>query len=232
VKGFASGVQAGALLNTSAVYDDPQAGPTVLHFMLPLNDPRVTIEPVWQAMGMRGTGSHQVRIEKFFLADASVSGKRPQGLWHPLFHMVSMIAIPLIYSVYAGVGEALRNEAVALASKRRITAGLVQQAGALDTEAAAARYALADMLAATAAQPGPETTSRVFLGRANLVRALMALGDHALDLAGGAGFMRSHPIERLFRDLQGARFHPLGLPSQQDIAGRQAFGLPLDGPLG
>jgi acyl-CoA dehydrogenase len=231
VKGFASGVPAGTLLNTSAVYDDPQSGPTVLHFMVPLKDPGVTIEPTWRAMGMRGTGSHQVRLSNFRVADSAVAARRPKGLWHPLFHLVSMIAIPLIYSAYYGVAQALRDAAIAAAQRRPRTQAQVQLVGSLDTELAAARYALADMLAASDGQPGPEITNRVFLGRANLVPALMAVAERSLDVAQGTGFMRTGVIERLFRDLQAARFHPLQPHAQQDIAGRMALGLSLDGPV-
>jgi acyl-CoA dehydrogenase len=232
VKSFASGVPAGTLLNTSAVYDDPQAGPTVLHFMVPLNSPQVKIEENWRAMGMRGTGSHQIRMSGFFVPDSAVAGRRPRGQWHLLFHLVSMIAIPIVYSVYYGVAEALRNEAISAAKRRPLTPPLIQLAGALDTELAAARFALSDMLAASGGQPGPETTNRVFLGRANLVRALIATGERALDVAQGSGYMRTGPIERLFRDLQAARFHPLPTYPQQDVAGRMALGLELDAPLG
>jgi acyl-CoA dehydrogenase len=228
VKGFASGVPAGLLLNTSAVYDDPQNGPTVLHFMVPLQDPHVTIEPNWQAMGMRGTGSHQVRISGLFVADKAVAARRPRGRWHPLFHLVSMVAIPIIYSVYYGVAGALRDEAVAVAKRRPVTRALLQLVGALETELAAARFALAEMLVASGGQPGPDTTNRIFLGRANIVRALMSVADCALNVAHGAGFMRTGPIERLFRDLQAARFHPLQPHVQQDVAGRMAMGLDLD----
>lgn len=232
VKGFASGVEAGTLLNTSAVYDDPESGPTVLHFMVPLNAPGVTVEPAWRALGMRGTGSHQVRLAGYFVPDAAVAARRPRGLWHPLFHLVSMIAIPVIYSVYCGVGEALRDAAVAAAGRRPATRTLIESVGALDTELAGARYALADMLAASAGQPGPATTNRVFLARANLVRALTAAADRALDVAQGSGYLRTTPVERLFRDIQAARFHPLPNHAQQGVAGRVALGLGLDDPLG
>ncbi|MCW5751334.1 MAG: acyl-CoA dehydrogenase family protein [Alphaproteobacteria bacterium] len=231
VKGFASGVPAGTLLNTSAVYDDPEAGSTVLHFMVPLNDPHVTIEPTWQAMGMRGTGSHQVRIAGFFLPDGAVGGRRPRGLWHPLFHLVSMIAIPIIYSVYLGVAEGLRDEALAAAKRRPATRAQIQLLGSLETDLAAARFAHADMLSASGGQPGPATTNRVFLGRTNMVRALMSTAERAFDVAHGAAYMRTGPIERLFRDLQAARFHPLQPHLQQEIAGRIALGLDLDSPV-
>lgn len=229
VKGFASGVEAGTLLNTSAIFDDPDSGPTVLHFMVPLKGPNVTIEPNWRALGMRGTGSHQVRIEGLFIADGAVGARRPRGVWHPLFHLVSMIAFPIIYSVYYGVGEALRDAALAVARRRPMAQSVVELVGAMETELAAARFALADMLEASAGKPGPETTNRIFLGRANIVRALTTLADRALDVAQGSGYLRSGPVERLFRDIQAARFHPLPTHAQQNLAGRMALGLDIDG---
>lgn len=229
VKGFASGVPAGSLLNTSAVYEDPNEGPTVLHFMVPLSAPETKIEPSWRAMGMRGTGSHQVRIENFFVADAAVSVRRPKGLWHPLFHLISMVAFPIIYSVYFGIGEAIRDQALAAAKRRPATVQLVDMAGALETEFAAARFALDEMLRLSAGQPGPDTTNAIFLARSNLVRALLATGNTALDVALGSGYLRANPIERLFRDLQAARFHPLQPHAQRDLSGRLALGLPIDG---
>jgi hypothetical protein len=36
-------------------------------------------------------------------------------------------------------------------------------------------------------------------------------------------------LERAFRDVQGARFHPLTDGQQQKLAGRMALGLPIDG---
>jgi alkylation response protein AidB-like acyl-CoA dehydrogenase len=46
-----------------------------------------------------------------------------------------------------------------------------------------------------------------------------------LETAGGASFYRSRGVERLFRDLQAARFHPLADGAQHDYAGRSALGL-------
>jgi acyl-CoA dehydrogenase len=231
VKGFASGVPAGALLNTSAVHDDPEAVATVIHFLAPLDAPGVRIDPTWNALGMRGTASHQVHLEGFFLADAAVLLKRPKGLWHPLYHAMSMISVPLIYAVYYGIAEAARDAALQTVRRKPVTPQLVDLVGEMETELAAARVALADMLAASSGPPGPETTNRVFLDRANFVRAALATVERALEVAGAAGFMRFHPIERLFRDIQAARFHPLTSRPQRDLAGRMALGLAIDGPL-
>ena len=48
---FSSGCPAGDLLMTSAVYDDPKEGPTVLHFGASLKGEGVTILDTWHVMG-------------------------------------------------------------------------------------------------------------------------------------------------------------------------------------
>ena len=57
--------------------------------------------------------------------------------------------------------------------------------------------------------------------------ALAACGL-ALDLAGGAGFFREAGLERRFRDVQAARFHPLQKEAQAEYAGAMALGEPID----
>ncbi|MPZ45152.1 MAG: acyl-CoA dehydrogenase [Betaproteobacteria bacterium] len=227
---FSSGSPAGDLLLTSAVYEDPEAGPTVLHFGVPMNAPGVTIDPVWRALGMRATGSHDIVLNEVFVPDAAIGGKRPQGKWHMLFHIVALIAIPLVYSAYLGVAEAARDLAVRQARQRRIDGHQRGRVGAMDTELAAARLALADMVAmGSSAAPGPETTNRIFIGRGLVERAAIATVEHAMEVFGGAAFHRDLGIERLFRDVQGARFHPLTGSVQRDYAGCIALGLDPDG---
>jgi alkylation response protein AidB-like acyl-CoA dehydrogenase len=228
-KAFTSGAPAGDLLMTSAVYDDPADGPTVLHFAVPMSSPAVRIEPTWRVMGMRGTGSHDVVIDDFFVPDAAIGGRRAQGKWHPLFHVISMIAIPLIYSVYTGMAEAARDLALARASKRRTDSHLLQAVGSMENELAAARLALADMIAAAATDaPGPATTNRVFIGRAIVARSAIGTVEQAMQVAGGAAFYRACGIERLFRDIQAARYHPLQDGIQRELAARVALGLDID----
>lgn len=224
---FASGAPSGNLLMTSAVEETPE-GPVVLHFGVPMNAPGVSIVPSWDTLGMRGTASHDVVLDNVFVADAAIGGKRKAGVWHPLFHIISMIAIPLVYSVYVGVAEAARDIAIgAVAKKRDLTT--IETAGELDTELAAARIALASMVAfAETAQPTPETTSAIFIHRALISRSAIKTVDVAMTLAGGASFFHKLGLERLFRDVQGARYHPLPKGPQRRLAGRIALGLPID----
>ena len=64
--------------------------------------------------------------------------------------------------------------------------------------------------------------------RIALADAAIKTAEAAVALTGGAAFLRDLPIERLWRDIQGARFHPLSETKQVRHAGRQALGLPLE----
>lgn len=229
-KGFASGLPAGDLLMTSAVADDPQNGPTVLHFALPVSSPGVAIDRRWRALGMRGTGSNDAVIAGVFVPDQAISGRRPQGKWHRLFHIITMMAFPAIYSVYVGIAEAARAIALDCAAKRAGDGDVVLATGEMENELAVARLALDDMIAcAEAAEPGPATTSRIFVGRTLAGRGAIRTVEKAMEAAGGAAMYRSLGLERLFRDVQAARYHPLQEKAQLRLAGRVALGLDIDG---
>ena len=227
---FSSGCLAGDLLMTSAVYDDPEAGPTVLHFGVPLSAEGVAIHETWRVMGMRGTGSHDVELNAVFVPDAAVAGRRPQGKWHPLFHIISLIAFPLIYAAYVGVAGSARDKALEVARRRPADEGLFQLVGEMQNAFAAAEASHDRMvrLAETAA-PGPETTSEAMIGRTLVGEAAIRTTELALEVAGGGAFHRSMGIERAFRDVQGARFHPLQEKAQLRYTGRLALGLDIDG---
>jgi alkylation response protein AidB-like acyl-CoA dehydrogenase len=226
---FASGSPSANLFMTGAIDEDAPEGPMMLQFGIPMNAAGVSIRETWDTMGMRGTGSHDVLLDDVFVPDAAIGARRKPGMWHPLMHIVSMVAFPLVYSVYTGVAEAARDLAVAAAAKRRDPA-VIDLVGAMDTELAATRIALESMVAfSESAQPGPETTNTIFMHRTLIARSAIKTVELALEVAGGASYHRRNGLERLFRDVQGARFHPLPEHQQRRLAGRLALGLPIDG---
>ena len=229
-KPFSRGSPAGDLLVTSAVYEDPDEGPTVLHFAVPLKAEGVRSLDTWRTLGMRGTGSNDLQLDQVFVPDAAISGRRPAGKWHMLFHIISLIAFPIIYSAYVGVADAARAKALELARKRAQDPNLPYLAGEMENEFAAAEMALERMIRlAETAQPGPGTTGRAMTGRTLAGRGAIATVERAMEVAGGAGFYRGAGLERAFRDVQGARYHPLQEKPQTLYAGRLALGLDIDG---
>jgi alkylation response protein AidB-like acyl-CoA dehydrogenase len=66
-------------------------------------------------------------------------------------------------------------------------------------------------------------------GRAVLARAAIRTVEKAMDAAGGPRFYHELGLERRFRDVQAARFHPLQEMVQLRYAGRMALGLNING---
>jgi len=228
-KVFGSGAPAGDLLMTMAIYADPAAGPTVLHFGIPLSAHGVKVQDTWRTLGMRGTGSHDIVLDGVFVPDAAVGVRRPAGQWSLPMHVTAAIALPLIYSVYVGVAEAARALALEVATKRRDDPTSQRLVGEMENELTAARLALRHMLDVAARGPmGAETTGQVLAGRTLVANAAIKTVERAMEAAGGAGFYRGLGLERLFRDVQGARYHQVREPAQVLYAGRLALGLDVN----
>ena len=49
-----------------------------------------------------------------------------------------------------------------------------------------------------------------------------------MEVAGGAGFFRALGLERLFRDVQAARYHPIRESGQVLYTGRLSLGIDLN----
>ena len=228
-KVFASGSPIGDLFMTMAVYDDPEAGRTVLHVAIPFDAPGVVVQDNWRTLGMRGTGSHDVVLDGVFVPDSAVGIRRPAGRWSHAWHVVATHALPLIVSVYVGVAEAARALALRQVAARRHDAAMQQAVGRMETELATARMGLRQMIdAAASGHIAPETTNDVLIGRSVAGQAAIRTVEAAMEVAGGAAFFRDAGLERLFRDVQGARYHAVRVDAQQRYSGRLALGVDLN----
>jgi alkylation response protein AidB-like acyl-CoA dehydrogenase len=227
---FGSGSPAGSLLMTMAIYDDPKDGPTVLHFPVPLDAPGVKILDNWRTLGMRATGSNDVVLEDVFVPDAAVGARRRPGVLSPIFHTTYTLAFPLVFSVYVGVAESARDLALREAARKAKDPSVQALVGEMENELATARMALRHMIdAAATTTMDAATTNEVLIGRTLAGRAAIRTVEKAMEVVGGASFFRALGLERLFRDVQGARFHPLHEKPQQLYTGRLALGLDVNG---
>lgn len=225
-KVFTSAAPIGDLLMTGAV---DEATNEVLHFGIPMNSPNVKVLDTWHTLGMRGTGSHDVMIDGHVVPDAAVAVRRKAGQWHPIFQIIATIAFPLVYSVYLGVAESARDIAVGLAKKRRPDSHVLRLVGEMDTALRAAQLARRSMLDAVARNaPSAESINDVMIGRQLVGQNAIRTVELAMEASGGAGFYRAQGLERRFRDVQGARYHPLQSGPQTEYAGAMALGLPID----
>jgi alkylation response protein AidB-like acyl-CoA dehydrogenase len=229
-KRFASGSPVGDLLLTTAVDATSGPEPIVLHFAIPLAGEGMTVLDNWRTLGMRGTGSHDVVIEDVHVPESAISLRRPRGKWVPPLQLMQIIALPLVLGCYVGVAEAMRDRVKIAATNRSANLDLVDSVGEMDTELASARIAHRDMVeAASTLEPGSETLNRVFMDRTLVGRAVLRMAERAMEAAGGSGFYRSAGLERLFRDIQGVRYHRPSERMQLRYSGDVALGRETDG---
>jgi acyl-CoA dehydrogenase len=228
---FSSGVPSASAFTTMGIYDDPQNGPTVCHFVVPLPAEGFKILDTWRVLGMRGTGSTDVEMKDLFIPDAAMGGlKRAPGKWHPFVHLVALSALPIVYAAYLGVAESAREIALGLAKRKKDDPHAPYLVAEMDNFLITAQVVHASMVEmAKTAKPGPETTSALGSRRTIIVQALGRTVEKALEVAGGAGFYRSAHLERAFRDVQGARYHVLPEKAQLRLSGRLALGFDIDG---
>jgi len=224
-KRFVSGAPGAQVFVTSARHEI-ESGPEVIHFSVPFAADGIRILQTWDALGMRGTGSHEVELRDVFVRDEAVAARRPAGAWHPMWDAILPVALPLITSAYVGMADraaALGREA---ASAKR--AHLASAVGEMMNALTVAEVALADMVRLVADYrftPSVANTSAVLARKAIATDAVKQTVELASELAGGPGFLKGHPIERIVRDVRAMHFHPLPARRQREFAGRVALGL-------
>ena len=227
-KSFASGSPAGDLLLTSAVYDDPSEGPTVLHFATPLRAEGITILDNWRTMAMRGSGSNDIVLDGVFVPDGAVSSRRPKGAWAPIFNAIAAIALPLVMSPYLGVAEAARELALRQVARKRDDGDVCYLLGEMENALVTGQLAVQgtiDLCAEYTFAPDLATANALFIRKTIAAQSLMLAVEKALEVVGGSGIFRSVGLERLLRDIHAVQFHPLQAKRQLRFTGRLALGL-------
>lgn len=211
-----------------------EAEPRVGNFLVRSDSPGISIEPVWDHLGMRATVSHAVHFEDTPVpADYAVDIRRPehwsaaagdglQALWNAL----------AISTIYDGVARAARdwlrgylndrvptNLGASLATLPRVQEKFGEIEAALQVnrtllQAAAARAEAGDV-------PSPSEANVIkHVVTANAIRAV----EIGLELTGNPGISRKNPLERHYRDVLCSRIHSPQSDTILIAAGRAALG--------
>jgi len=93
-----------------------------------------------------------------------------------------------------------------------------------------AGWALEGALEAVGDDPTPsmETVVQVMVAKREIAEAGIAVCDLAMDVAGGPAYFKGSVIERAYRDIRAAKFHPLSGEDTLVQAGQVALGLDAD----
>jgi alkylation response protein AidB-like acyl-CoA dehydrogenase len=227
-KRFASQSRFGTVLSTMFTYDDPERGRRVLNVAVPVAAEGVTVADNWDTLGMRGTASNDVTIDDVFVPEERVLADRPYGVVDGPLQVISSIAFPIVSGVYLGVAEAAYAEARAAAAHKADNPFVQQQLGRMKQALQVATWSLDGALEAVGDDPAPSHDAylAVMIAKAEVARAGIEVCDQAMDVVGGPGFFRGSVVERAYRDIRAARFHPLTADATHVETGRHELGLP------
>ena len=229
-KVFASQSVGGTVLSTMFTYDDPEQGRRVLNMSVPVASEGVHILDNWDTLGMRGTGSNDVILEEVFVPDERVLANRPYGVIDPALQVILSIAMPIVSAVYLGVAEAARTAAIQTLAGRTTDAMTHRKVGLMDHRLRIAGWALDRSLDIVGDDPEPsvDTLVAVLAAKREIALGGLEVCDLAMEASGGTAFYRTSVIERSYRDIRAAKFHPLDPDATLVHAGRHSLGLSVD----
>jgi alkylation response protein AidB-like acyl-CoA dehydrogenase len=229
-KQFASQSNFGDVLSTMFVYEDPEQGRRVLNMAVPVRAEGVTVLDNWDTLGMRGTASNDVVLEDVFVPEDKVVANRPYGVVDPPLQVIASIAMPIISGVYLGVAEAAYEAAVPVARRKAEDPIVQRQVGLMAHRLKVASWALDGAIDEVGDDPDPSVQrfAAVMTAKREIALAGIEVCDIALEVGGGPAFFRGSTLERCYRDIRAAKFHPLSPELTLVHGGRLALGLPVD----
>jgi alkylation response protein AidB-like acyl-CoA dehydrogenase len=215
----------------SAAVQADGAEPYLGNFLVPLSTPGVRIEPSWDTLGMRATGSHTVVLEEVEV-DLQAEVPRPapgasESLPHERAWSLGVAA------VYLGVAEAARDYAVQFARQRKPLAlggksiaslpNIRDRVGRMDLLLFTARGLLVGTARAWDAAPTAEFEGALAAAKVVTSNNAIAVAEEAMRLVGGSSLDRSAPLERHYRDVRGGLHHPPQDDAALALFARQAL---------
>ncbi len=253
---FASGCLHTTWFVFGATTEEGNGGPPSLKmFLLPASDYRII--DTWQAMGLRGTGSHDLEVDDVFVPEHRVldverikggdhpgSDVNPGPLYRvPVYAMFSYVLNGVAMGIAQGVVEryrektrtqTARSSGQPIANLTTIQVKIAEAAASVDA-AFSISYRNCDEVMAIAATGGVPTMEQKVRYRRDGAFAVK-LSTHAVDLIfgviGGGGLYESNPISRAFRDIHATAVH---LTQTWDLNaaayGRVVLGLDPENPM-
>jgi alkylation response protein AidB-like acyl-CoA dehydrogenase len=212
--------------------------------------PGMQVMDNWDALGMRGSGSHDIVYDNCFVPDAFLL---PSDAWGDVsedFLIVGSAGQVGLVATFLGIAETARDYVAnmlqtrtkqpsgkVIASRSGIQHGMAELEIALATCRAhiAENHARMDALlvdrpvASVTEDELHELTARAQITKLVSQRAAIDVVDKALELSGGAGYFSTSPLSRMYRDVRAGPFmQPFSPNEAYEYIGQVALSQPLD----
>lgn len=226
VKSFVSGAYlADAFLVAARAVDDAQR---VSFFLVPAGD-GVRVEGTWDVLGMRGTGSYDLRLDVEVAQDSLLGGV--EGLAMLVAQVMPQWLVASYAAVYAGVAKSAIDAAVVETKQRSLghLPSVRARLGRATASVAAAELLVLDAASRVDRSPGEAETNRAVY-QAKLVAGQTAteVASSLLEAAGTSSIRKGNPLERIYRDARCGSLQPATSDVCADWLGMSALGLNAD----
>jgi alkylation response protein AidB-like acyl-CoA dehydrogenase len=205
-----------------------EEAPRMGQFLVPARTPGIDIEPTWDQLGLRGSGSHDVVFTNVVVPhDHAVDLRTPEG-WQERDTDGAAWSTLLVAALYTGVAMAARDWTVRFLQERvpsNLRAPLaslprMQEAmGRIEARLLTNRRLIEGMAASAdeglPAEPAESGLIKTIAAE-NAIEAVQA----CVALAGNHALSRANPLERHLRDVLCARVHTPQQDSAFATAGR------------
>lgn len=207
-----------------------------------------TILDNWDSLGMRGSGSHDIVYENCVVPEEFGQVTGPWGEETEMSLVIATAGTVGLLGAFLGIAEAARDLVVDMAGRRtkapsgRLVAerhGIQHQVAEMEVDLETCRAVIERSSRLIDQQVTERSPNEVTLeemhelgGRfqcAKLVanRTAIDVVDRALTISGGAGYLTSSPLSRLYRDVRAGPFmQPLSPNEAYEYIGKVALGRP------
>jgi alkylation response protein AidB-like acyl-CoA dehydrogenase len=207
-------------------------GGLVSYFLVPAG-PGIEVEPTWDALGMRATGSHDIHLDVLAPPDSLLGGV--EGLALVLAQVMPQWLVASYAAVYVGVAQSALDRCVEHVEERGLShlPAVRSRLGRADAQVAAARSVVLEAARSIDDAPGtPETNRWIWRAKLTAGETAMAVSASLLEAAGTSAMRKGHPLERIFRDARCGSLHPATSDVCADWLGMAALGMDADAGSG
>ncbi|MCH8994620.1 MAG: acyl-CoA/acyl-ACP dehydrogenase [Chloroflexi bacterium] len=218
--------------------------------LVPRAAPGMEIKDNWDALGMRGSGSHDITFKDCVLPEATVFEQGPWGEWNELNLEIAVAGNIGLVAAFLGIAEAARDIIVDLVKTRRKAPSnrtlaerysIQHTIAEIEIDLAACRAMLGRSGLAADAFFGEHPRGRVDLDELHQLakdfqctkwfvnRKAIEIVDRTLTASGGAGYLSKSPLSRMYRDVRAGPFmQPLSPNEAFEYIGKVTLGLGPD----
>ena len=212
--------------------------------LLPIDSPGILPQNDWDALGMRASGSQSIRFEGVQLPESAVRRLGPWGRWSvPVLMNRTLANLPLV-GAFLGIAESAHEIAIDAVNRHtrlgeplHASTGVQHLVGEMDIELAkcrsilqAAARGLDEFLERHRTEPPSMAAAHEIMKDYQAAKWVVNRGaidivSKAMDLCGGAAFMSTQPLARLYRDVRAGPFmQPYSPPEAREYVGKVALG--------